>query len=75
MASINPYAPRDRMFEELDQLTGRMSALNAFMRTEPFGKLSSTERALMTYQLDVMGKYAKTLQQRIDLFRPLPQGD
>lgn len=29
----------------------------------------------MSHQLDVMGEYARTLQKRIDIFRPLPVED
>jgi hypothetical protein len=49
--------------------------LRAFMGTEPFGQLTQTERRLMSHQLDVMGEYARTLQKRIDIFRPLPVED
>ena len=68
----DPFAPRDRMVAELEQLSGRIAGLRAFMGTEPFGRLTQTERRLMSHQLDVMGEYARTLQLRIDIFRPLP---
>lgn len=68
----NPFAPRDRMVAELGQLSSRIVGLRAFMGSEPFGQLTQTERRLMSHQLDVMGEYARTLQRRIDIFRPLP---
>ena len=70
--NADPFAPRDRMVAELGQLSGRVAGLRAFMGTEPFGQLTQTERRLMSHQLDVMGEYARTLQRRIDIFRPLP---
>lgn len=69
---VDPFAPRDRMVAELEQLSGRIAGLRAFVGAEPFGQLTQTERRLMSHQLDVMGEYARTLQRRIDLFRPLP---
>ena len=70
--NADPFAPRDRMVAELGQLSGRIVGLRAFMGAEPFGRLTQTERRLMSHQLDVMGEYARTLQKRIDIFRPLP---
>ena len=70
--NADPFAPRDRMVAELGQLSGRIVGLRAFMGSEPFGQLTQTERRLMSRQLDVMGEYARTLQRRIDIFRPLP---
>lgn len=70
--NTDPFAPRDRMVAELGQLSGRIAGLRAFMGTDPFGRLTQTERRLMSHQLDVMGEYARTLQRRIDIFRPLP---
>lgn len=69
------FAPRDRMVAELGQFSSRIAGLRAFMGTEPFGQLTQTERRLMSHQLDVMGEYARTLQKRIDIFRPLPVED
>ena len=73
--NADPFAPRDRMVAELGQLSGRVVDLRAFMGSEPFGQLTQTERRLMSHQLDVMGEYARTLQRRIDIFRPLPTED
>lgn len=73
--NTDPFAPRDRMVAELGQLSGRVAGLRAFMGTEPFGQLTQTERRLMSHQLDVMGEYARTLQRRVDIFRPLPTED
>jgi len=69
------FVPRDRMVAELGQFSSRIAGLRAFMGTEPFGQLTQTERRLMSHQLDVMGEYARTLQKRIDIFRPLPVED
>ncbi len=70
--NADPFAPRDRMVAELGHLSGRIVGLRAFMGSEPFGRLTQTERRLISHQLDVMGEYARTLQRRIDIFRPLP---
>lgn len=57
-----------RMIQEQDQLKGRMSRLDKFIKTnEAFKNLDENRQTLLKKQYDAMSNYSDILQQRIDL--------
>lgn len=57
----------ERLLEELNELTGRIERLRAFMKTEKFeNELDDIQKNLLTTQLSAMVTYESILMLRID---------
>lgn len=63
---LAPY--QQRVITERDELCGKLSKLNQFLKGETFKALSEAERARLTRQSFYMGLYAKVLDERIAAF-------
>lgn len=70
---MNLQPHQQRVVEEKDQLSERLSKLVAFFQTPMFGTLSEAERSRLRNQARFMDGYAAVLEERIAAFNPTPQ--
>lgn len=61
-----------RLLEEYEQLTDRITKLNDFLTTDLFNSLGSDEKNDLTDQLACMRKYHRILVRRIKRLEILP---
>lgn len=61
---------QERVVNERAELGEKIVKLTKFMFTEKFNSLEYGERTNLEKQLYIMLEYAKTLQDRINLFKP-----
>ena len=57
-----------RVVDERDELTDKLTKLGAFFHTEVFEGLPEAERILLVTQEDYMQGYLNTLNRRIERF-------
>lgn len=56
---------RERLFEELEELSGRIYRLDSFIKSENFLKLEGADRALLDLQRSAMEHYRQILLIRL----------
>lgn len=56
---------RERLVEELEELSGRIDRLDSFIKSENFLKLGNTDRALLEIQRGAMENYRQVLLLRL----------
>lgn len=61
-------AYQQRVIDEKTELNTKFEALNKFLNTEPFDKLSSENQELLYTQTEIMHEYLEILEERIKLF-------
>ena len=67
MTKLQPH--QERVVEEHKELAGRIERLDAFTDSKKFDSLSPEDQDLMLHQTQQMKDLAKTLSQRIELFK------
>lgn len=56
---------RERLVEELEELSGRIDRLDSFIKLENFLKLGKTDRALLKIQRSAMENYRQVILLRL----------
>lgn len=57
---------KERLIQEKDELTNRITKLQQFVLTDKFDSLPYADKELLMQQLEAMDNYAYILTQRVD---------
>lgn len=66
-------AYQERVIKEFLELSQKLEKLMNFFTTNQFDSLTKTEKFLLKNQARLMEAYASTLEERIPLFKYLPE--